>query len=80
MYMLMPSMWIEVIGTVVTFVLLLADWYIWAPRYRSSGGYDPEVYRNLVTDGEPTFSLQRAAENEFAHLLGGECVGEDPSG
>jgi hypothetical protein len=78
--MLMPSMWIDLIGTLVMSVLLVADWYIWGARYCSSEGYGPEFYRHLVTDSKRPFSLQHAAESEFAHLLGSECVGEDPSG
>lgn len=78
--MLMPSMWVELIGTLVTFVLLIADWYIWTPRYRVSERCDPKFDRRLVTDDEYTFSSQHAAESEFAHLLGHDCAGEGPSG
>jgi hypothetical protein len=75
--MLMPSMCVELIGTLVTCVLLVADWYIWTPRYRISDPCGPEFDRRLVTDGEHNLSSQHGAESEFVPLLGSERAGQD---
>ena len=67
--MLMPSMYVQVVGTLITSFLLVADWYIWSQRYGNSERCVPEFNRRLVTYDEHTFS-QHGTETEFVQLLG----------
>ena len=57
--MLIPSIGVGLAVMVLSAILLAADWYLWDPRCRPSGPYEPDLDRRLSGDEPP---VRRAAE------------------
>ncbi len=67
--MLMPSIWVELLGIVLTAGLLAADWYIWESRHRPVRQPEQEIVHHPVAEGKEIFQVHSASGRELVATL-----------
>ncbi len=68
MLMLIPSMYVGLIGIGLTAILLAADWYIWDSRYWISQQCAPELVQSIVANGKKAIHVPASGRELVATL------------